>query len=53
MSDSVVSDLQHIQNTAARIKKNYREYKRELRTNDQMNCVVPLVKRKHSDERSF
>ena len=102
MSDSVISDLQHIQNTAARIlakcgnsfihskiilKKLHwlpikqrivykilittykayhsiapkyicdlitrREYKRELRTNDQMNLVVPFVKRKHFGERSF
>ena len=102
MSDSVISDLQHIQNTAARILakcgnsfihskvilrklhwlpikqrlvykimittyKTYhsiapkyncdliagREYKRELRTNDQMNFAVPLVKRKHFGERSF
>ena len=30
-----------------------REYKRELRTNDQMNLVIPLVKRKHFGERSF
>ena len=30
-----------------------REYKRELRTNDQMNLVVPFVKRKHFGERSF
>ena len=30
-----------------------REYKRELRTNDQMNLVVPLVKAKHFGERSF
>ena len=30
-----------------------REYKRVLRTNDQMNLVVPLVKRKHLGERSF
>ena len=101
MSDSVISDLQHIQNTAARIlakcdnsfihskiifKKLYwlpikprivykilittyktyhsiapkyicdlitrREYKQELRTNDQMNLVVPLVKCKHFGERS-
>ena len=29
------------------------EYKRELRTNDQMNLVVPLVKRKHFGERTF
>ena len=102
MSDSVISDLQHIQNTATRIlakcghsffhskiilnklhwlpikqrivykilittHKVYhsiapkyicdfftlREYKRELSTNDQMNLVVPLVKRKHFGERSF
>ena len=102
MSDSVISDLQHIQNTAACIlakcsnsfihstiilKKLHwlpmkqrivytilittykayhsiapkyicdlitrREYKRELRTNDQMNLVVPFVKRKHFGERSF
>ena len=102
MSDSVISDLQHIQNTAARIlakcgnsfihskiilKKLHwlpikqrivykilittykayhsiapkyicdlitrREYKRELRTNDQMNIVVPFVKRKHFGEHSF
>ena len=94
MADSVISDLQHIQNTAAHIlakcrnsfinskiilKKLHclsikqiivytisittyiayhtiapkyicdlitrREYKPELRTNDQMNLVVPLVKR--------
>ena len=30
-----------------------REYKRELRNNDQMKLVVPLVKRKHFGERSF
>ena len=96
MSDSVISDLHHIQNTAAHILANCgnsfihsksilkklhwlpikqrivyqilittykayhsialkyicelitrREYKRELRTNDQMNLVVPFVKRKH------
>ena len=29
------------------------EYKQELRTNDQINLVVPLVKRKHFGERSF
>ena len=100
MSDSIISDLLHIQNTAARILatcgdsfihskiilknlhwlpikqrivytilittyKAYhsiapkyicdlitrREYKRELRTNDQMNLVVPLVKL--FGERSF
>ena len=102
MSDSVISDLQPIQKTAARIlakcgnsffhsnvivKKLHwlpiiqrivynnlittykayhsiapryicdlitrREYKRELRTNDQINLVVPLVKLKHFGERSF
>ena len=35
------------------IAPKYREYKRELRTNDQMNLVVPFVKRKHFGERSF
>ena len=102
MSDSVISDLQHIQNTAARnlakcgnsfihskviLKKLHwlpikqrimnktlitpykvyhsivpkyicdlitrREYKQELRTNDQMNLFVPFVNRKHVGERSF
>ena len=102
MSDSILSDFQHIQNTDARIlgkcghsfiyskvilKKLHwlpikqrivykilittytvyhsiapkymcdlvtrREYKGELRTNDQMNLVVPLVKRKHFGEHSF
>ena len=102
MSNSVISDLQHIQNTAAHIlakcgnsfihstgilKKRHwlpikqrivykilittykayhsiapkcicdlitrREYKREFRTNDQMNLVVLLVKRKHFGEQLF
>ena len=102
MSDSVISDLQYIQNTAAYIlakccnsfihskvilKKlqwlhikqrivykilittynayhsiapkyicdliTHREYKRQLRTKDQMNLVVPLVKRKHFGDCSF
>ena len=102
MSDSVISDLQHIPNTAARIlakcgnsfihsklilkklhwlpikqrivfkirittNKAYhsiapkymcdlitrRQYNRELRPNDQMNLVVPLVKRKYLWKRSF
>ena len=57
MSDSIISDLQHFQNTAAKYGNSVfipkyicdlitrRQYKQELRTNDQMNLVVPLAKR--------
>ena len=30
-----------------------RKYKQELKSNDQMNIVVPLVKRNHFGKRSF